>query len=572
MPTSVSLKKGFVSPQWENRYATLNANASGSFVRALQIPAYNIDATYFCANTTSAVLQYDAICDSHMTLPASGIAGTFGPGSCGRVIPLGPTGTATAGSTTAVTTNLTINRDLRGFKIRITGGPGSGDERIIASNTLGANSVITIAAADAFSAAITASSTYRLLTPRLWVFNPAATPGFGYWDYALSAWTAGLSVSGLTFTATDGLMVSTNSLTGNQYEFGDDKTFGSSTANTLSLANNIMGTPQQGPGYALQGGWTTNQWTGSVIQIVGGTGVGQVRTIASNTQTTITVDTNWGVNPDATSKWVITKAFVSSRGNTFSSTTSSILTVTGPNWVANTLANFQIRAISGTGAGQIRTISSNTSATITVGTTWTTNFDATTVWVIEGNDDSIYLAGNGAVALFKYTISGATWSTVSPTAARVAAPGVGFSMNWITGVNDPAWTAGNTLQNGRYIYSFRASGGNILDIFDTALVTWTSGKAYGGQNEVFTTGNCWEYDGINTIYGAMPTGRLIKFDVLKNDLKPLASQPIYTQGAATVGDKLFRYSFQDGPTRLDFLYFWGNTVSNLSRMLIFQTY
>ena len=324
MPTSVSLKKGFVSPQWEKRYDVLSANAAGSFVRALQIPAYNIDASYFCANTTSTIHQYDAICDSYMTLPASGIAGTFGAGACGRVIPLGPTGTFTAGTTTSGTTGLTINRDLRGFKIRITGGPGAGDERIIASNTLGANSVITVT--DAFSATITSSSTYRLLTPRLWVFAPAA------------------------------------------------------------------------------------------------------------------------------------------------------------------------------------------------------------------------------------------------------APGAGFSLNWVTGVNDAAWTSRSAIQNGRYLYSFRGAAGNVLDVYDIALVTWVSGKAYGGQNEVFTTGNCWEYDGINTIYGAMPTGRLIKFDVLKNEVKPLASQPLYTQGTATVGDKLFRYSFQDGPTRIDFLYFWGNTLTSLTRMLIFQTY
>ena len=570
MPTSVSLKKGFVSPQWEKRYDVLSANAAGSFVRALQIPAYNIDASYFCANTTSTIHQYDAICDSYMTLPASGIAGTFGAGACGRVIPLGPTGTFTAGTTTSGTTGLTINRDLRGFKIRITGGPGAGDERIIASNTLGANSVITVT--DAFSATITSSSTYRLLTPRLWVFAPAATPGLGYWDYALSTWTAGLSVAGLTFTGTDGLMVSTASISGNQYEYGDDKTFGSSSATTLSIANNILGIAQQGPGYGLQGGWTTNQWQGSVIQIIGGTGVGQTRIISANTQTTLTVSTSWSVNPDATSKWIITKAFESSYSNTFSSTTTSVLTVTGPSWTVNQWANSQIRAVAGTGAGQVRTIASNTSATLTVSAVWTTNFDATTVWVIEGNDDNIYLAGNNAVALFKYTITGNTWSTVSPTAARAAAPGAGFSLNWVTGVNDAAWTSRSAIQNGRYLYSFRGAAGNVLDVYDIALVTWVSGKAYGGQNEVFTTGNCWEYDGINTIYGAMPTGRLIKFDVLKNEVKPLASQPLYTQGTATVGDKLFRYSFQDGPTRIDFLYFWGNTLTSLTRMLIFQTY
>ncbi len=45
--------------------------------------------------------------------------------------------------------------------------------------------------------------------------------------------------------------------------------------------------------------------TGKVVKITGGTGSGQVRRIASNTSTVITVDTAWTTNPDATSTYEI---------------------------------------------------------------------------------------------------------------------------------------------------------------------------------------------------------------------------------------------------------------------------
>jgi len=53
------------------------------------------------------------------------------------------------------------------------------------------------------------------------------------------------------------------------------------------------------------GTWTTNQWTGWKIRILRGTGQGQVRAIASNTATVVTVSIGWDINPDTTSEYVI---------------------------------------------------------------------------------------------------------------------------------------------------------------------------------------------------------------------------------------------------------------------------
>jgi len=58
--------------------------------------------------------------------------------------------------------------------------------------------------------------------------------------------------------------------------------------------------------------WTVNGYQNRVVRITSGTGVGQVRNIASNTATALTVSTAWTTTPDATSAYVIeTKGNVS---------------------------------------------------------------------------------------------------------------------------------------------------------------------------------------------------------------------------------------------------------------------
>ena len=47
--------------------------------------------------------------------------------------------------------------------------------------------------------------------------------------------------------------------------------------------------------------WMTNQWQGRAVEIISGTGAGQVGVIASNTATQLTLTTGWTTVPDATS-------------------------------------------------------------------------------------------------------------------------------------------------------------------------------------------------------------------------------------------------------------------------------
>lgn len=250
---------------------------------------------------------------------------------------------------------------------------------------------------------------------------------------------------------------------------------------------------------------------------------------------------------------------------------------TGKTMLLNAWANSQIRVVSGTGIGQIRAISSNTTAGIlTVSVAWTTIPDATSVYRIEGNDDYFYLLGNNAVTLYRYSISANTWTVLAPTAARAGAFATGGTADWIDGVKDPLWNldAGGanystTLfkQNGRYIYSFRGAAGNIIDVYDIAANTWVSGVAYGNQFETFTAGSC-SVDLNGVIYIQKDaTGRIYQFNVAENVLHPFVLNPV-PQGAAVAGDKMMLQTFRDGSTELNFLYTLGNTRAELTRWLI----
>ncbi|UCD86030.1 MAG: hypothetical protein JSU92_07510, partial [Deltaproteobacteria bacterium] len=54
--------------------------------------------------------------------------------------------------------------------------------------------------------------------------------------------------------------------------------------------------------------WTINEWAGDQVQIIAGTGIGQTRTIESNTSNAITVSPDWDPPPDPTSEYSIWKS------------------------------------------------------------------------------------------------------------------------------------------------------------------------------------------------------------------------------------------------------------------------
>ncbi len=131
--------------------------------------------------------------------------------------------------------------------------------------------------------------------------------------------------------------------------------------------------------------WVDNAWTNYLVEITSGTGMGQALKIASNTLDTLTVNGFWLITPDATSTYALrTMPIDASDTGTAStpSTTEFLFVDVTKNWSANTWANYLIKITSGTGYGQVRHISSNTSTSLTISTAWTTWPDFSSTYAI----------------------------------------------------------------------------------------------------------------------------------------------------------------------------------------------
>ncbi len=422
-------------------------------------------AMYICSTTVQYLYYIDQ--DAWEQIATVTLGGTMTAGACGTWSPLGPTGTATAGSTTSMTTNLTIPRSLAGYTIRITSGTGAGQEAVITRNTTGANAVFTFAA---LGVALDNTSVYVILSGRYFVWNAGtmSATSFQYYDFATNTWTARSVTSAPATWATDGKITAL---------IGVTIATGTATAGGASTLTNGAKT------------WTVNQWNNFQVRITGGTGAGQTRTISANTGTVLTVSSNWTINPDSTS-----------------------------------------------------------------------------VYAIETNTDHAYLMGNNAVTLYRYSLSGNSWSTLSPGAARAAAPGLGASLSMIESQTHADWTNESAIINGRRLYSFRGGAGAVLDYYDVAANTWVSGVVYGGSQETFTTGSSFAYLGGYIYIQKDATGRWFRFSPSDNELIPWSTL-MYAQGAALLGNKAFGVSYTDTAT-LQWVYSIRNTGTELFRCLV----
>jgi len=402
---------------------------------------------------------------------AAGAACVAGAWSTGNTVGAASL-TATAGTTSTITTNQTLARDLRGYKVHILSGPNNGSVLDIVSNTIGTNAVITVATqASAFSA----STVYRLLTPRWYAVTGGtlASGSFRVYDYATNTWTT-LSQTGLPASlGTDGKLVATPS--------------------------------------------------------------------------------------------IVDGAFKSFATGTATSATGTTLVQTGKTWTASQWINSQVRITAGTGAGQIRTITANTADTLTVAT-WTTTPDATSQYAIEGNDNFLYYLGNNAVTMYRYDITANTWSTLSPTAARAAAPQAGMSAHWVHSAPESDWNNESAIMNGRYIYSFRGGATADLHRYDIAANTWAT-MTYAPNTETFTTGTKYALHNGTLYIQKEATGRWFAYDFTRSELFPWGTM-LYTQGAAIVGDTSFDVIYEDGATDIYYVYMLLNTSNVLLRQMV----
>lgn len=253
---------------------------------------------------------------------------------------------------------------------------------------------------------------------------------------------------------------------------------------------------------------------------------------------------------------------------TITATGGSTTTVvkTGAGWAGSNFANCcQVRCLTGPNAGQIRPVLSNTTDTITVAA-FPFAVASGNTFSLEGNDDQIFLQGNSAVTLYRYTLSTTAWSTISPVAARAGAPVAGMQSTWVHSVSTSEWSDEKALLNLRYLFCPRG-GTAIIDRFDIAGVTWASDIAYGNKAEVFASGSSASYLGDSIAVEQANTGRIVQLDLPSMSLRSLALWNV-TQGAVVLGDKLASIKYKYNGKTYRWLYKWNHTLTTVQRLLL----
>ena len=472
MPISNGNRKILDLKRWEFCTPAPSATAAGHFIVSSR--HYRQQQLFVQSNT--AAFLYNPAEDGWVQVPSPALAGTFGAGACGTAgaFSTGATAaasslTASAGTTTSLTTNQNLQRDLRGYSVLIVGGSNAGRLKTIAANTLGANAVLTFTEAEA--TAFDSTSQYRLLTPTVYVLGAGtlATGSFRRYDFATNSWIT-LAHAGLPATiGTDGRLIATPAWIDSGF-----RSFATGTA-TAGGANTLTNSAK---------GWATNQWANSQLRLTAGTA-------ASNTATTLTLSSAWSTAPDATSQYSL-----------------------------------------------------------------------------EGNDDVLYFIGNNAITLYRYSISANSWSTLSPSTARAAAPGAGLSGHWIHSVSASDWSNEAAIRNGRYLYSFRGGGSAVLDRYDIAANSWENALPYAPATETFSAGTKLAYNGDFLYLQKDATSRWFRYDFAQSAMDGWTTM-LYPQGAAVVGDTAFDVTFREGNTEIVYIHMLLNTSAmNLRQMVI----
>ena len=417
-----------------------------------------------------------------------------------------------------------------------------------------------------------------------WVLTPspglAGTFGAGAAGVA-GAWSTGTTVAAASLTATGGTtstIITNQTLARSLAGYSVHILAGPNAGVTLTIVSNTIGAnatitvAAQASAFSAS---TVYRLSTPVWYVLGaGTlASGSFRKYdwATNTYTTLQ-QTGLPASIATDGKLVSTPSWLNSGYYAFATGTAtaggaSTLTNTGKAWAVNSWTNYQIRIVSGTGAGQIRTIASNTATVITTSTAWTTQPDATSVYSIEGNDDFIYYIGNNAVTLFRYSNTSNTWTTLSPTAARSVAPGAGMSAHWIYGETNTDWTNESVIINGRRIYSFRGGGSVNIDYYDIALNTWVSGVIYAPAAETLTTGSKYTYINDKLYIQKDATNRWFEYDFADQGMNGWTTMPVL-QGAAIVGDTCFDVTYYDGATEVHWVYMLMNTSTLMYRQML----
>lgn len=280
---------------------------------------------------------------------------------------------------------------------------------------------------------------------------------------------------------------------------------------------------------------------------------------------TANLPATWGTDGKLVLAYNFGEVFATGTATAGAATT---LTNSAKTWTANQWTNYQVRITGGTGTGQVRTIASNTNTALTVATAWTTTPDTTSTYEITANEDYLYLLGNNAVTMYRYSISGNAWTVMAPTTARSAAPGTGMTANAIGVTNDALWADESAILNGRYIYSVRGGGNATIQRFDIAGGTAGAGawsNVVTISAETFTTGSSAFPMGEFIYIRKDATNRFFKFSVVDNCMRPFSTNT-YPDGTAVLGHKIWVKNLVGSDVK--WVYSLQNTGTALHRVMV----
>ena len=271
--------------------------------------------------------------------------------------------------------------------------------------------------------------------------------------------------------------------------------------------------------------WLNNQWVGYKFRINSGTGVGSEILIVSNTNNTLTFSSP-GFTPDITTSYKIMDTY--GLLTTVTNVTNAVLTDTTKVWAVNQFAGKRVRIVGGTGIGQEASITSNLATTLTITGVFTTAPDTTSHYVIY----------------------------------EMPARGLATNLMW-------AYNNSDTANKGRYIYSPRGSGSNLLDRYNITTNVVDLAVNTSPHTDVFTTGTMYTYDGSNGLIihrgDAATTLRTFRMDLTTMQVETLGMPP-YNHSTPTIGNRIDVVTTVDG---LVYLYIMRHTGQEMWRTIIF---
>lgn len=271
----------------------------------------------------------------------------------------------------------------------------------------------------------------------------------------------------------------------------------------------------------------------------------------------------WGTDGKMVSPCQVSTYYDQGIGTSDSNTTTLIDST--KTWTTSQWINYQVRITGGTGCGQVRVITANNTTGLSFAAG--VDLDETSAYVIEGDENSIYILGNNALTLYKYSISGNTTATITPSANRAGNAVAGTSADFVGKTGDIGWADTSNIKDGRYIYSLRGAV-TTLDKFDITSLAWSV------VNYVWPTAwasGCYTWWDTRYIYivgagSATVPQRIYKYALRGNYVEPVTTD-WYLTGAATLGGKSWIMYLKDSDVK--WLYLLGSTSVVLRRIMLF---